>query len=178
MTMPDATKTIKTDEVVHAELEILKQKHNVDTFNAALRHELGIVPSIESGLDNLTAYLIPEFQETVRDIVEILSAPALVQHVSEESATTYTAADSTYLQFVGDDTSRVLFEIAIDELGFDVYYRTNKGKMEKVASGQQQENGLHEYGVGGKTADHIEKKRLLQQIRQKADGARARWLEN
>lgn len=165
--MTDATKTIKVDDAVHSELDRLKGKYEVDTFNDVLRRELNIVPAAD--VDKLAAYLPDELRDAAQEVVEIIETEdSFNQDVEEENR-------RNYLTFTSPSTERKIAEIEFREDRFDVYYRDQQGEMSRAGGGANRNDGV-EYGTTGSGYyDHIERNEFLDSVEEKMAGAYRRW---
>lgn len=168
--MADATKTIKVDDAVHSELNRLKGKYEVDTFNDVLRRELNIIPAAD--VEKLAAYLRAELRDTVQEVVEIIeSVDGFNQDVKEDNY-------QKYLTFTSPSTERKIAEIEFREERFDVYYRDQHGEMSRAGGGAGRNDGV-EYGTTGSGYyDHIDREEFTDSVEEKVAGAYRRWGEH
>lgn len=166
--MSNPNNSVKVDDAVHSELERLKGKYDVSTFNDVLRHELNIVP--DAKIDELAAYLSQELREAAHDVVESIgNIDNFTRAVSEGDY------GKTYLTFTSIQTEREIVRIGFDEKEFTVSYRNKDGEMDQCGRGKKMNSGEAQYGKGGSTFNHIDREQVLENIEDKVAGSNRRW---
>lgn len=165
--MSNPNNSVKVDDAVHTELERLKGKYDVSTFNDVLRHELNIVP--DAKIDELAAYLSEDLREAAHEVVEsIETIDNFTRAVSEGDY------DKTYLTFTSIQTEREIARIGFDEKEFTVSYRNKDGEMDQCGRGRKVSSGT-QYGKNSSTYDHIDREEVLKNIENKVAGSNRRW---
>ncbi len=162
--MAQNIKTIKVDETIHNELERLKRKYEVETFNDVLRKELGIVPSPET--DELAAYLPKELRSTAEEMLKSIEKITDLEKKVEEKE------GKNYLIFTTPEFGRDIVEIEFDEEWFKIYYRNHRGMMSLCGTGQKKENEIYYTSAEG---DEISVEEFKRVVESKVRGACRRW---
>jgi len=166
--MSKPNNSVKVDDAVHSELERLKGKYDVSTFNDVLRHELDIVP--DAKIDELAAYLSEELREAAHEVVEsIESIDDFTRAVSEGDY------GKTYLTFTSIQTEREIARVGFDENEFTVSYRNKDGEMDQCGRGRKQNTNETQYGTSSGTYDHLDREEMLKNIEDKVAGSNRRW---
>ncbi|WP_132060287.1 hypothetical protein [Halorussus amylolyticus] len=162
-----AEKTIKVDETVHDELEALKQRHGVDTFNDVLKRVLGIAAGTD--VDKLAAYLNDELRSAIDEIVTEIEDTGKLNRGYEEGY------GVEYLTFQVAGTHRKVADIAFRDGSFTVRYRDNKGEMKKCGSGYENSDTGARYGTTSDLSDRYDLADVEESVRNKVEKAYRRW---
>lgn len=160
-------KTIKTDEVVHDELERLKREYGVETFNGVLRRELGIDPGTD--VDKLAAYLGDELRSAVNEVItEIDDVGQIERNYKEEYGT-------DYLTFEAAETGREVADIGFRDGSFTVRYRDSNGEMKKCGRGYEGNDGKVKYATIGDLHERYEIEDVQESVQEKVSKSYRRW---
>ena len=162
-----AEKTVKTDDVVHEELERRKQKYGVETFNEVLRRMIGIDPGPE--ISKLTAYLNEELTSSVKEVI------AEIEEVSQFERGYEKARGKDYLTFIAPETDRKVADISFKDGIFQVRYRDSEGNMEYCGKGYESTDPKVTYGTTGSFNSRIDLEDVRDSVSEKVEKANDRW---
>ena len=162
-----AEKTIKTDEVVHDELERLKRKYSVETFNDALRLELGIDPGTD--VEKLSAFLNDELRDAVEQIITAIEEVGNLKRGYDEEYGT------DYLTFSASETDKRVADIGFRDGSFTIRYRDNKGEMKKCGRGYESSDNGVRYGTTGDLYDRYNLEDVRESVQEKVTKSYRRW---
>lgn len=166
--MPNPSNSVKVDDAVHSELERLKGKYDVSTFNDVLRHELNIVP--DAKIDELAAFLPSELREVAHDVVDTIDAVDEFTRSVEEGD-----YGKTYLTFTSPETERQIASVGFNEKEFTISYMNKDGEMDQCGRGRKKSSDEVHYGTSSNTFEHIDPEEMLNNVEDKVAGSNRRW---
>ena len=162
-----AEKTIKTDEVVHDELERLKMKYGAETFNDVLRHVLGIDPGTD--IDKLTAYLNSELRAAAKELINAVEDVGTLERGYEKEYSNHR------LTFKIPQTGRKVADIAFADGRFTVRYRDAEGEMKTCGRGSESSENGARYAETGNFSDRYDLSDVKESVNEKVGKAYRRW---
>ncbi|QIO23078.1 hypothetical protein [Haloarcula sp. JP-L23] len=162
-----AEKTIKTDELVHEQLQALKSKYGVDTFNDVLRLELEIDPGTD--IEKLSAFLNEQLRDdldkVLRDIEDIANFERGYNRRNKKDILTFEVAD----------TRRKIAEIRFRKGEFFLYYRGNNGEMERCVRCYESGDDGVSYFIADQDSDSNELEDARESVIKNVQQAYQRW---
>lgn len=161
-------KTVKVDQVVHRRLEETKKKHNVDTFNEALKHELGIIS--DPDVDELAAFLQDDLKGGARQVMNT------IREIGNFEERVRQDANTEILEFVGRDSKSLIATMSFNEDDFKISYRAQGGLMEACGRGQYslQEDEV-KYGTDRYTKSSVDIEEVIKKVENRVSSAYNRW---
>ena len=162
-----AEKTIKTDELVHEQLQALKSKYGVDTFNDVLRLELEIDPGTD--IEKLSAFLTDplrdDLDKVLRDLGDIADFERGYERRNKKDILTFEVAD----------TRRKVAEIRFKEGEFFLYYRDNNGEMKRCVRCYESGDDSVSYFIAGQDNGSNELEAARDAVIENVQQAYQRW---